>query len=317
MYGNQEGLAACTDCPTGTKQPLTGKASCINCTAGSYSTTETGAESCTNCPKGTYNEDGRTVTYGDPDECIGCLAGKYNDAKGANTINDCNDCEKYTYNPYVGQDACLPCIEAVNKSSTTCPGCDPGDFLDTDGVSCLTCALGFYTEDRNQDSCTSCPQGYHGKNLTLQKHLKRPVHDSCDSCPRGFFGDVENSATLALGCKACTSGRFSTREGVATEKDTNNDGTICDACLSGQYSDETTGMAKDSACKFCQAGRYSIVKASNTIDNCIACVVGQYYDGVGVCLFSIFVKRQTQTIQYVFNRCLPPRVKFINYFQPF
>jgi hypothetical protein len=68
MYGNQEGLAAC-----------------INCTAGSYSDTELGARFCTNCPKGTYNEDGKTVTYSNPPQCIKCPQGKYQDATGADT----------------------------------------------------------------------------------------------------------------------------------------------------------------------------------------------------------------------------------------
>ena len=181
-------------------------------------------------------------------------------------------------------------FDLIDFSGTTCPGCHPGEFLDQDGVRCLTCALGFFTEgrgslffmfnmlvvgcvllrsfsydlnrpscmhmfvllsysctwplrsmltryplscnvfpDRNQNRCDACPSGYHGKNVTALKHRDRPVHDSCDSCPRGFFGDVDSSATV-VGCKACESGRFSTRTGVSSARDTNNDGTICDAC---------------------------------------------------------------------------------------
>jgi len=111
--------SACIDCPRGTQQPSTGQVSCLNCTAGSYSTKETGSHSCTNCPKGTYNEDGRTVTYSpDGDHCIKCTVGKYQSMQGADTKDECRACEKYTYNPYIGQKACLPCIDALNKSST-------------------------------------------------------------------------------------------------------------------------------------------------------------------------------------------------------
>lgn len=135
-------------------------------------------------------------------------------------------------------------------------------------------------EHQHSTSCTSCPAGYHGKNLSLSKHQAKPIHDSCDACPRGYYGASESSATLFLGCKPCVRGRFSTRDGLSTLKDTNKDGTICDACVAGRYS-ETTGRSKDSACKFCTAGSYSTAVASNTPSNCQACVAGKYNDNVG------------------------------------
>ena len=135
-------------------------------------------------------------------------------------------------------------------------------------------------EHQHSTICTSCPAGYHGKNLSLSKHLAKPIHDSCDACPRGYYGTRESSPTLLLGCQPCVRGRFSTRDGVSTLKDTNNDGTICDACVASRYS-ETTGRSKDSACTFCTAGSYSTVVASNTISNCQACVAGKYNVVVG------------------------------------
>ena len=39
-------------------------------------------------------------------------------------------------------------FDLIDFSGTTCPGCHPGEFLDQDGVRCLTCALGFFTEGR-------------------------------------------------------------------------------------------------------------------------------------------------------------------------
>jgi len=39
-------------------------------------------------------------------------------------------------------------FDLIGFSGTTCPGCHPGEFLDQDGVRCLTCALGFFTEGR-------------------------------------------------------------------------------------------------------------------------------------------------------------------------
>ena len=137
--------ANCSRCLLGKYSDIGGSHQCLSCPAGSYSTESTGSISCTNCPKGTYNEDGRTVTYDDPPLCIKCEAGRYQDVDGADNILMCQECEIYTYNPFLGQASCQPCKTNLNTSSTSCSGCNPGTYLSNDGITCTTCELGFYT----------------------------------------------------------------------------------------------------------------------------------------------------------------------------
>ena len=135
----------CSRCLLGKYSDEMGSVHCKFCPAGSYSTKETGSIACTNCPKGTYNEDGRTVTYDDPPLCIKCEAGRYQDVDGADNILMCQECEIYTYNPFLGQASCQPCKTNLNTSSTSCSGCNPGTYLSNDGITCTTCELGLYT----------------------------------------------------------------------------------------------------------------------------------------------------------------------------
>jgi hypothetical protein len=87
----------------------------LNCATGTYR--QNGK--CINCPKGTYSSVYNGVG---PGVCVKCLPGTFSDKEAAQFKNACKACQAKSYNPFLGQSACLFCNKpsAKGTGATTC-----------------------------------------------------------------------------------------------------------------------------------------------------------------------------------------------------
>jgi hypothetical protein len=123
--------SACTQCPTGTISNTSGSASCVQCAAGTYSSS---TSVCSNCPIGTISIAGGA--------CTTCLDGMISTT--------------------IGSTSCVPCgAGTTSTNAITCQPCDFGTFQPFQGIGyCVSCPSTHITESvgmTDASSCQECP----------------------------------------------------------------------------------------------------------------------------------------------------------------
>ena len=176
--GKNEGV--CTACPGGwyKAEGVVGNGAvytskCLKCEAGTSTNGKVGvnrADGCVNCVAGSYS-----TTSGSP-SCDNCVSGKYTGTSGSNKCSDCQTCTAgfQRYTATTGEK--LLCggsyQDAQNNimlrnSAGTCNSCPNGRFKTavasqgTYDVQCLVCPNG-KTHSSSRDSCVLCPSPFVG-----------------------------------------------------------------------------------------------------------------------------------------------------------
>ena len=216
-------------CSPGTTQPLPGKASCITCPAGQYSTSTT--SNCLTCPPGFYcgGSIGTNINI--------CPQGYYcpTGTTGSNTY----PCPPGYYCP------------RGSSSSTLCPA---GTTQSLPGQSsCITCPAGQYSTSTTS-GCLTCPAGSSCNNIyQCQAGTYNPISGAtsisdCQKCPTGTYSTTigANSNTT---CQKCKAGTYSTTLGSISDSN-------CLNCKAGTYN-LIPGATSISDCKPCSTGTFS------------------------------------------------------------
>lgn len=120
--------------------------------------------------------------------------------------------------------------------------CDRGSFFD--GVKCLLCPPGTYSETNRATSCTNCTAG------TFNPFEGAQVFTACQSCPSDTFGELEG-ATSADVCQRCPQGTHS-----------NGGSGPCRSCPPGEI------VVSFSGCRRCRDGEISVENV------CVPCPPG-------------------------------------------
>ena len=262
-------LSNCLQCDSGTEQPLSIGISCAACGLGKYAFAA-GTSNCLGCEAGRYQDQESSTS------CVGCPIGRnLVDTSGAadfhSSIDSCTLCPVRTYNPAIGwSGACFACAgNGETVAATTCDGCDPGKFKDTEsGGTCTPCLRGKHTDAMDLPICRTCPSGWYA---TEQEPFVR-----CVRCGRGKFGNsqlygaADGAPNNAVGCINCVAGRYSAAESLASSV-----GQIpCKECPLGRWS-SNFGVDKESQCLFCAPGKYNNVRASSDGEACVRCLAGK------------------------------------------
>ena len=134
----------CDDCGKGTFQNEVGKPFCKSCPPGTWSSDETlgSIDSCINCTAGTYSTAAGAQNR---NTCTGCPPGKFGSENGAKSLQSCNICGENTFSQ-TGGTYCRACPDGRTAlegsgSCTTCPAGTATVML-VPGVSeykCQTC----------------------------------------------------------------------------------------------------------------------------------------------------------------------------------
>ena len=321
----------CSSCPAGQFQNEEGQASCKSCLPQVSSRDRTGCEDCSPgtfrssgecfiCPFGEYqpqqNQNG----------CILCEAGKYSDSSGSALCKSCPDgkvnnkrgqtsqgaCEDCSSGFFASDDhiTCQPCVDGTYKDNkedvhcTACPNgfksetdktscieCQPGTFYD--GLTCVDCPSGFYTDETKQTSCKACDEGTY-QNVAAQTECKtcsllegqwslagasecstcgvgiRPVGFSyCFRCDQGQILQSGSDTAIDNYCAACPDG-----------KTTNGYTNVCVDIADGQlkFNESATYTIQGHAIQqrinkvgYCPVG----MRISSTNTTCEPCANGQ------------------------------------------
>jgi hypothetical protein len=181
-YSTATGLTSnneCTPCETGRYSNIKGLATlCTICKDGDYQD-QSGQTTCLQCSKGTYLKDtvsGRASTQHDTiDRCLPCKTSHFQDQLGKDT---CKSCDK-VQSGYIttasedlanhdGEEDCIPppttsdggfnCVAGQRKLITqkVCEDCPQGYKGDENGESCILCPVGFYQDQKAQQTCKAC-----------------------------------------------------------------------------------------------------------------------------------------------------------------
>ena len=190
-YSDDLGQTLCKQCAEGQYLDEVAQTSCKTCRAGTYSSTRGRSTSCLECPPGTHLVDQNTPTSHDHE-------------------TDCKECPVLTYNPLEGHgDACFQCPSATVQGSTTCAGCDPGQYKhegEGGNASCVDCERGQYTDTRNQDSCAM----QEWQLCTREWHVMHTLS------PGRHGTDTDTPVTVDVACFNCTEGTL--RQGRSSEQ---------------------------------------------------------------------------------------------------
>ena len=193
---------------------------------------DTAGHTCRECAAGTFKD--KSVAT-----CTRCPAGKYQDEMGS---ADCKLCTLGSATTTAGASSVSRCMAKTELD------CEVG-FVRPNGVACVACVAGYYTDRRNAVECISCAAGRYN---AIEKQSR------CAVCPEGYFQDEMASQD----CKACQTGKFSV-EGSSECVDA-----VCDA---GQFS--STLLASD--CDDCPVGFF---QTSLMAFLCKACPEGYYQE---------------------------------------
>jgi alpha-tubulin suppressor-like RCC1 family protein len=274
-YADTKMQLNCSACPAGRYQNSTGSAKCLFCDAGKYNhvhgsnstsackecsagrfSSRGGADACQACGRDTYSNS----TMQSRTACVPCERGKSTEGEGPNgdglAATKCVEVES----------ACDP---GQTRRGGLCYGCPPGNFS-ANGLQCLACSPGTYSEAWNSSICIKCPAGRYGE-VKAGSSLK----SACMPCAKGRYVSTLGSLT----CIECPPGSSCSRMGM-------NDSEPCPVgrytdvkmqfncspCPTGRYHN-STGSAK---CLFCDAGKYNPVRGSNSTSACKECSLGRF-----------------------------------------
>jgi predicted outer membrane repeat protein len=139
----------CALCSAGKYQSgirMTSNMSCLNCSAGSFSSSA-GASLCALCEAGKYSDGPGAKSAA---TCIKCNVGKYQTGYGMNRELDCVLCPGGSFSNKLGASACLLCeagsFSKVEGSISSCSYfCGPGSFSSLGASLCNLCHAGTYS----------------------------------------------------------------------------------------------------------------------------------------------------------------------------
>ncbi|GIL65494.1 hypothetical protein Vafri_19264 [Volvox africanus] len=282
--------SACFKCPKGTYAPFPGSSVCQPCPAGTNAVT-TGSTECTRCPAGTnslygtraqqMNWDSTANAYKSYTFAFFDAADKqYKMLRNGTDVNfwlaakaeTCQDNLPGYYTDVAGLGIQLPCR--------------PGTFMAlaaSDKTTCLTCAVGTFTEDFTQPVCKACwPGSFASQRGMTYCEITQPgfytnpntvaVNATVDLTvlttleASGLVKGAQDPSPCGLGyyqpdyekntCLACGNGTYADVTGLP----------VCKKCQAGRFQDSTG----QSTCKQCDVGYFSNYGA----DRCTACSAG-------------------------------------------
>lgn len=271
-YSSSAGATSCTQCSPGSSSSAVGAntpATCVFCSAGSYSVVNAGTSSCVPCPPGTYS------LVAGSSSCTQCLAGFYSTATGASSAATCVACAPGTFNPSAGSgSACTPCFAGTYQAasgSPSCTACGQGTSSTTTGASsaascvacaagsyaaagsnggCLPCAAGSFAASTNSASCTLCNIG------TYLAATGATSSAQCVSCPPGSA----SGATGAAACTQCAPGTYASGSGATACSGTQ--------CAAGFFGPANATSAAQATCSACPINFYSPYTGSTACTPC-------------------------------------------------
>jgi hypothetical protein len=263
---------ACTACPGGQFQFVSGGASCaaagqVACPSGQAFSSGTGR--CERCPRGKHSdvtacvdcEANKYQTRSGRSECWNCPTGRFSTSTGASSSSGCSTCP-------AGQSAaagrvCEQCAAGQVSGASgrygapACTACPYGKFVGTEGqTACNSCAAGFTTARTGCTASADCVA--EGANTCRAGRYKRSSRSFCSSCPKGKYQDV----SFATDCKECAAGLYQTQSGRTT----------CETCPSGRFS--LSGSSSYYSCKTCSAGTF--IASGSAGGSCAVCPSGKY-----------------------------------------
>ena len=187
FYSKLKENTTCHPCSEGKYGQISGAwevdAACQMCPQGRYSSAKgvDGLNGCNKCSSGKYGTDPGSVSS--DAGCTSCPVGWFQSQSGENTCKNCGSAVASGFGPGfgnkgVGNTGCVgvPPGSFVNASKATvkcskgfyCKGgsqgrvpCDKGTYASNDGsVECFTCAPGKFAEQKESQTCESCPKGW-------------------------------------------------------------------------------------------------------------------------------------------------------------
>lgn len=129
----------------------------------------------------------------------------------------------------------------------------------TGGSTCSPCPLGTYQHMSGQSTCLVCGAG------TYTEGVGALSVDECLPCPVGYFDSDFDASTP---CDPCPNGYYNDVEGSTT---------CTTACEVGTFSEP--GSISIDNCTACVAGQYDHDASANT--SCVDCAAGRYGETVG------------------------------------
>lgn len=207
-------------CTPGTYQPSTGASTCIECTAGKYTSAPAQKEPQL-CPKGTYSGAKAST-------CAQCDQGKFAQNPGS---SDCQACTGEVYQPDKGQDHCLRCPPGyMVRPATSRPTKLDGytDVLD----ACVICPAGKYSSNEGSKECMECSADWYNP---LQGQSK------CLQCPNNKTTSLVQGCTSISNC-TCGTGKYDPGTGFCLP---------CGECLLNEYVVSPCGDYSNVQCAAC------------------------------------------------------------------
>jgi len=195
-----------------------------------------------------------------------------------------------------------PVIMLISKS------CGIGKEPNNETLQCDPCAMGYYKDAPNNQSCTACPLNTYGNSTGATSRFEclrcRGLSTSpngstvcsclvgtfgppgeCTQCEAGKYTDTAGSAA----CTACQAGTYSNSGApkctdcpAFSHSSTNSDSVLGCICKAG-YTGNAEGLCiacdfgtfkpvnGSSACRQCPAGTFQPVRGSNSMQHCLKC----------------------------------------------
>ena len=153
----------CDPCSLGSYAADENSTACAECPLDTVTGIVTGRTNCTFCKDGEFRDDDRVY-------CSKCEAGKYKTLSLDNLKHYCAECPPLKH-AVAGSTVCKPCSKA-------------GEFPDTTGGICLSCAIGSYRgRDAIDDACSRCPpRGVRCEDSSLQVSVHSFHQSAFDMC---------------------------------------------------------------------------------------------------------------------------------------
>jgi streptogramin lyase len=256
---------------------------CIQCEAGTFSSSQSGITICHLCPPGTYSLVGAS-------SCTPCQAGEYSSA-GATT---CEDCGVGKFSSTTGASSCSICSagsSAAGPTATSCVSCVAGSTYSAVGAgscsSCQTCSgTGVVTISPCSvlsDAICGCASGYDQSGSSGS--ILVCTLTSLPTCIAGstFLSSATGACTT---CRSCTGVGISTISacsvstnsicgclGGYSQSGISGSNLICTICPAGSWSSPGS-----TSCSLCSPGTYSLSGASV----CTPCPIGTYGNNAGL-----------------------------------
>eukprot|EP01045_Picozoa_sp_COSAG04_P000107 COSAG04_NODE_2_length_56781_cov_25.092252_31_plen_3914_part_00 len=239
---------ACSDCTSGTYQPATNAASCINCVVGKFRASTGGSSEadCSACQGGRYQPTPAQS------QCITCDAGQFVAESGSDSELDCTACN-------AGQHS------SAGASACTTVTCGRGEFVD--GNACAACPAGQFQDqlDYTGSACSACAQCGAGNYQAAA--CTDTIDTTCQSCGAETY---QSQATFVGSscpqCSICAAGQYQVTDCTVSSN------RACTDCAAGQYQ----AAASQTSCIDCQAGQFRETPGGASSDSCLPCGDGHF-----------------------------------------